>query len=239
MTTPLIALTTYPPNRDDRFELAADYIHAVRRAGGRVVLVPPGEPDPAGLLAGVDGLVLTGGGDVDPARYDHPGHASVDRVDADRDAGELAFAEAMLAGDLPTLAVCRGMQIVNVAAGGSLVVDIPTSVESCLEHRRPPHEPVPHRVDVDVGSLVADVMGAHRVEPMSWHHQSVDRLGDGFAVTGRASDGVVEVMQHRAHPWLAAVQWHPELTAATDPTQQRLFDGVVQAARDRRRRRRP
>ncbi|MDH3707618.1 MAG: gamma-glutamyl-gamma-aminobutyrate hydrolase family protein [Acidimicrobiia bacterium] len=239
MTTPLIALTTYPPNDGDRFELATAYIHAVRRAGGRVVLVPPGEPDPAGLLAEVDGVVLTGGGDVDPAHYDHPGHASVDRVDADRDALELAIAELVLGGDLPTLAVCRGLQIVNVAAGGTLVADIPSAVPDALEHRRPPHGPVPHTVDVDAAALVSELMGTTQVEPMSWHHQAVDRPGDGFRVVSRASDGVVEVIEHRSHPWLAAIQWHPELTADTDPTQQRLFDGVVEAARHTKRGRRP
>lgn len=236
MSAPLIALTTYPPGDGDRYELPVEYVQAVRRAGGRVLLVPPGEPDPAGLLDEVDGVVLTGGGDIDPARYGHPGHPTIDRVDAERDALELGVAEAVLAEGTPTLAICRGMQVVNVAAGGSLLADIPSSVPGGLAHRLEPHAPVPHPVVVDAVAFVAEVMGSARVEPMSWHHQAIDRPGDGFRVVSRAADGVVEVIEHCTHPWLAAVQWHPELTAAADPTQQSLFDGVVEAARQRRRR---
>ncbi|MGI9602536.1 MAG: gamma-glutamyl-gamma-aminobutyrate hydrolase family protein [Acidimicrobiales bacterium] len=232
MTPPLIALTTYPPNDNGRYELDAFYVDAVRRAGGRVVLIPPGEPDPAGLLDEVAGVVLSGGGDVDPARYGHPGHPEVFRVDQDRDRLEFALAECLLDSAIPTLAICRGMQVVNVAAGGSLhphIDDRPSDVV----HRLAPHGPVPHPVEVEPGSLVAEVMAASVVEPMSWHHQAVDRLGDGFDVVSRASDGVVEAIEHRTHPWLAAVQWHPEITAAADPTQQLLFDRLVEAARER------
>lgn len=227
---PLIGLTTYPPNDADRFELGAAYVAAVRRAGGRPLLIPPGDPDPAAVLDLIDGLVLTGGGDVDPARYGAGPHPSVDRVDAARDRLELALAEGTMARPIPTLAICRGMQIVNVAAGGSLIVDLDSCPDRTVEHRRVPREAVPHAVAVEPGALVARVMGTPTAAPMSLHHQAVDRPGVGFRVVGRAPDGVVEAIEHADHPWLAAVQWHPEMSAETDPTQQALFDGLIAAA---------
>ncbi len=233
MTPPLIVLVTYPPNDAGRYELDAEYVAAVRRAGGRPVLVPPGDPDPAGVLEIADGIVLTGGGDVDPARYGQGGHPKVFRVDTDRDRFELALAELVLESDTPTLAICRGMQVINVASGGTLHPHLEDVVGDEVAHRTLPHGPVPHPVAVESSALVARAMGARDVEPMSWHHQAVDRLGSGFRVVSRASDGVVEAIEHDSHPWLAAVQWHPEISAADDHTQQGLFDGLVGAVRDR------
>ena len=225
---PLVALTTYPPNEADRYELPAPYIAAVRQAGGRAVLVTPGEDDVADLLATVDALVLTGGGDIDPARYAGPAHRAIERVDTDRDTLELSLAEAVLATSVPTLAICRGMQVVNVAAGGSLHVHLPDVVGDRVAHRSDPPGPVPHVVVVDESSLVADLMQSESVAPMSWHHQAIAVVGDGFRVVATAPDGTIEAIEHESHPWLAAVQWHPEKLASD--TSERIFAAFVSAA---------
>lgn len=233
MSRPLIGLTTYPPNPGDRYELPRPYVDAVRRAGGEPVLIPPGALEPEALLDRLDGLLLAGGGDIDPARYGGPGHETVYALDPDRDEGELALAHLVLERGTPTLAICRGMQVVNVALGGSLHVHLPDVVDGTVVHRKEPElagmpGPTPHEIEVAPESLVARLMAADRVTPMSWHHQAVDRLGEGLRVAARAADGTVEALEHETHPWLAIVQWHPELTAAGDPTQQRLFDALVE-----------
>ena len=136
-------------------------------------------------------------------------------------------------------AICRGSQVLNVALGGSLHLHLPDVVDGSVVHRdeeaarQNQPAPVPHPVEVDADSLVATAMGATAVTPMSWHHQAIDRLGDGLRIVARAPDGTIEATQHESHPWLASVQWHPELTADADPTQQRLFDAFVEAARTR------
>lgn len=233
---PLIGLTTYPPNAGDRYELPRPYVDAVRRGGGEPVLVPPGLADPAGLLDRLDGLVLAGGGDIDPARYGGPPHDAVYSIHADRDESELALARLVIERGTPALAICRGMQILNVALGGSLHVHLPDVVDGTVVHRKDPElpqgmpEPTPHELEVEAGSLVGEIMGATRVTPMSWHHQAVERVGDGLRAVAHAPDGTIEALEHDTHPWLAIVQWHPELTAAGDQTQQRLFDALVQRA---------
>jgi putative glutamine amidotransferase len=227
---PLIAITTYPADTDDRVSLPAAYIEAVRRAGGRALLVPPGEPDPAGLLELADGLLLTGGGDIDPARWDGPTHETVYQTDPARDALECDLVHLAIERQVPTLAICRGTQVVNIALGGSLHVHLPDVVGESVLHRLPPREPVPHPVSVEEGCGLALLMGATDIEPMSWHHQAIDRLGDGLRVVATAPDGVIEAVELDGHPWLMAVQWHPELTAAADPTQAALFEAFVNAA---------
>lgn len=237
---PLIGITTYPPNAGNRFELPTEYVGAIRRAGGEAALIPPGIADPEGLLDRLDGLILAGGGDLDPDLYGGPGHETVYSLHAERDRDELGLVPVLLEREVPTLAICRGSQVLNVALGGSLLVHLPDILDGSILHRREPAElrgmpaPIPHEVTVEPGSLVAKVMEAERVTPMSWHHQAVDRLGDGLRVVARAPDGTVEATEHDSHPWLLSVQWHPELTAATDPTQQRLFDALVTQARTAR-----
>ena len=230
---PLIGITTYPPNPADRYELPTPYVDGVRRAGGEPVLLPPGITDPAGLLDRLDGLVLAGGGDIDPHLYGGDRHETVYALDPRRDETELALARLVIDRGAPTLAICRGAQVVNVALGGTLHVHLPEVVDGTVIHRKEPEAlrgmpgPTPHEITVEATSVLAGVMQAETVTPMSWHHQAVDRVGDGLRVVGRAADGTVEALEHDSHPWLAVVQWHPELTAAGDPTQQRLFDSLV------------
>ena len=227
-TPPLIGITTYGRDGDNKFALPAEYVDAVRRAGGMPLLVPPAEPHLDLLLAKLDGLILAGGGDLDPGSP----HETIYMVDPERDRSELAMARRVAADGKPTLGICRGAQVINVALGGSLIEHLPDVVGHDVVHRiLPPEEPAKHGVQVDAASRLAAILESDHVAPTSWHHQAMRRVADGLTVVAWASDGTVEAAELAGHPWLLAVQWHPEMTAAHDPTQQRLFDAFVAACR--------
>ena len=227
--TALVGITTYPPNATGRYELPTEYVAAVRRAGAIPVLIAPGEAEIDDLLARLDGVILAGGGDLDPQRWGGEPHPTIEFVDADRDDLELALAERVLDEGIPTLAICRGLQVVNTVLGGTLHPHLADAVESDVPHRAEPKWSHTHVIDAEAGSLVAEVMGAEQVEPACWHHQAIARPGAGLAITAWSPDGVIEAVELAGHPWMIAVQWHPEMTAADDQTQQRLFDGLVDA----------
>lgn len=227
----LIGLTTYGIANAPGFNIPAEYVLAIERAGGVPLLLPPaGTAALDGWLEIIQGLVLIGGGDIDPARYDAPPHATIYNLDGPRDACEFQLARRAIDMRLPTLAICRGMQVINVLLGGTLHRHLPEVVGETVPHRLPPRETVRHPVRVDAGTHVAEAMAATRVEIVSWHHQAVDRLGEGLKAIAWADDGVVEAMEMADNPNLLAVQWHPELSAAEDPAQQRLFDRLVALA---------
>jgi putative glutamine amidotransferase len=241
---PLIGITTYGRDKDDRFALPIEYVDAVRRAGGVPVLLPPGETSVEELIERLDAFVLSGGGDVDPARYGgDTAHPKVERIDAERDAFELALARAVVKRRVPALSICRGCQVMNVALGGTLHEHLPDAVGESIAHRPEAKESdkddaavrIRHAVAVEDGSRLADLMGTMRPSPVTWHHQAADRVAPALRVAARADDGTIEALELPEHPWLVAVQWHPEMSAAEDVEQQRIFDGLVAAARERRR----
>jgi putative glutamine amidotransferase len=232
-STPILGITTYAPREGlARFHLPVEYVEAVRRAGAMVWLIPPGEPHLPELVARLDGLVLSGGGDLDPAHYggatDHPELYGVHR---ERDATELALARAAFDRKLPTLGICRGCQVVNVAFGGSLIEHLPDEVGHELAHRgEGPGTSKLHEVDIARGSRLLSIVGRERPSTASSHHQALRRVAGGFTVSAHAPDGTIEAVERRDHPFYLAVQWHPEETAAEDPGQQRLFDALAAAA---------
>jgi putative glutamine amidotransferase len=205
------------------------YVDAVLRAGGQPVIVNDAR-DPKELLARVDALVLTGGPDVDPARYGETPHPSVYGVDSADDDFESAVAEAALVRSVPTLAICRGIQVLNVARGGSLHQHIPDD-PGVPRHGEPgvAGGARQHEVTLAADSLIAEVMDTTRVTASCHHHQAIAQLGDGLHVVGRAADGIIEALELDG-AFLLAVQWHPEDTAADDRAQQRLFDALVSRA---------
>lgn len=234
---PLIGITTYGRDKDGRFALPVEYVDAVRRAGGVPVLLPPGEARVEELIARLDGFVLSGGGDVDPAEYDGDvAEPTIERVDAERDTFELAIARAVVERGVPALSICRGCQVMNVALGGTLHEHLPDVVGETIAHRPPAasDERLRHAVELAPGSRLAALMGTMRSSPVTWHHQAPDRIATPLRVAARADDGTVEALELPEHPWLVAVQWHPELSAAEDAEQQRIFDGLVAAAGERR-----
>lgn len=199
-------------------------IEAVWRAGGEPASIHPADTDVAGRLARFDGVLLPGGGDLAPYRYGATDtHDSVYDVDDLQDAFDLEVARHALESGLPLLAICRGLQAVNVALGGTLEQDMGGPDRT--------HRHLRHPVTVRAGSRVARALGEEKADASCYHHQRVDRLGDGLTVTATAADGTVEGLElPGARGWFTAVQWHPEDTAHEDPVQQRLFDALVRAA---------
>lgn len=208
--------------RGAAFAAGRTYFHAVERAGGTPLLLPP---IPSlldrlpGLLERVDAVVLHGGGDVDPARYGEEQVAEqVYGIVPEHDEVELAVVRAALERDLPMLAICRGMQVLNVALGGSLVQHI-GSEDHWFAH---------HPVSLDAGSRIAKAMQAESAARChSVHHQSIARLGDGLTLVAEADDGMPEAIEADVARWVVAVQWHPEDTADIDAQQQSLFDELL------------
>ncbi len=225
----LIGVTTYGRDEVDSFSLPAAYVDAVQRAGGTAILLTPAAEYGSAVLERLDGLVLTGGGDLDPVHYGGACHPTIYMVDAERDGCELQLARRAVATGLPTLCICRGLQVLNAALGGTLVPHLPEVVGRRIAHRVPPRRPSWHEVETRPGSRLARVLGGERTVPASWHHQAVDRVAPGLEAVAHAPDGTVEGLEMPDHPWLLAVQWHPEITADQDPAQQALFDALVRA----------
>src|ERR671923_1155904 len=189
------------------------YTAAVQRAGGLPVLLPPDDDaaeDPDELLDRLDALILAGGNDVDPASYGARPHPEVGSTVPERDRFELALAHRALERELPLLAICRGMQMLNVACGGTLVQHVP-DVVGHEEHRHTPGQFADHDVGLEAGSLAARAAGADRLAVKSHHHQGVDELGEGLEVTAWSiGDGLAEAGEGRQQPFTLGVLWHPE-----------------------------
>ena len=217
-----------------------DYLESVRRAGGEPVEVLVGGEAPEQILARVDGLVLTGGGDVDPKLYGEARHDTFQAAETGRDDFEIALARAAVVKGIPLLAICRGMQVLNVAMGGTLFQDIPSQVTGALEHSVPqPRAGSAHEVWVAKGSQLSTLLADHMEDGEtchvnSRHHQSVKDAAQGFDVTATSPDGVVEAMEKPDAPFCVAVQWHPENFWRTGEFRE-LFEGLVKAANGRKR----
>ncbi len=233
MRRPIIGITTYGRDEDGRFRLPDVYVDAVRRAGGIAVMIPPGDDPWDELFELIDGLIFAGGGDVEPTLYGGHLHEAIYGVDSERDRSELALARRVATSELPTLGICRGHQLVNVALGGTLHEHLPDVVGDAVVHRLPPREPSEHAITVDAKSRLAGILGESNFAASSWHHQAIREPAQGLVAVARAPDGTIEGCELKTHPWLFTVQWHPELTAHASATQQRLFDALVDACRQR------
>lgn len=240
MSKPVIGITTggrsegYIASRhyDEFYSVPAPYVDAVRRAGGSPLLIPPGENDWARLLPLLAGVIVTGGTDIDPAEYGGDRrNPHLLPADAERDDSELGLVRRLLdERETPLLCICRGLQVLNVAAGGTLHEHIP-DIRADDIHRDEAGLWAMQEVQVERDSLLAAVMGLTALRTSSGHHQAVKHVAPGLRVTAAAADGIIEALEQPGHPWLIAVQWHPEVTAARDPSQQALFDALVEKAR--------
>ncbi len=213
------------------------YIEAVARAGGIPVLIPVGYPLErlAELRARLDGLLMSGGGDIDPALFGGQPHPSVNGIDAGRDSLEIPLTRMAVETGWPFLAICRGVQVMNVALGGTLYTDILAQLPGALKHGLwgvYPRDYLSHEVALQAGSRLADIFGEERIGVNSFHHQGVERVAPGLAVTASAPDGLVEGLELREHPFAVGVQWHPECIPQAE-NMQRLFRAFVQAAEDK------
>jgi putative glutamine amidotransferase len=228
MSKPLIGITTYVEPASwghwDDIEAALvpyEYVRAVERAGGRAILVPPDEDGIGEVLDTLDGLVFSGGNDMAPQTYGAPEDPATNGTNPARDRGEVALLTAALERDLPVLAICRGVEVLNVVRGGDLVQHLPDIVGH-EEHRAVVGEFSEHMVRVDPSSRIEEVRGAVK----SHHHQGLGRIGEGLREVAWAEDGVVEAVEDTEKPFVVGVLWHPE--AGED---QRLFEQLVEAAR--------
>jgi putative glutamine amidotransferase len=214
-----------------------DYVTAVEKSGGTARVLEVSE-SPRALVAELDGVLLTGGGDVDPAFYGEPRHPEVYDAEPGRDEFEIDLARRAMDADLPMLAICRGTQVLNVAAGGTLVQDIPSTLTTELSHSIDvPKDCVAHDIRIAAGSRLHEALGsavdaacACRVN--SRHHQSVARLGNSLLATATAPDGVIEAIESPEARFCLGVQWHPENFWRTGEFRP-LFDAFVGAARER------
>jgi putative glutamine amidotransferase len=244
---PLIAVVAYHLAGDrvarwpeGGYGVPAPYLDALRRAGTRTAIVAPGEAGmPEDILDPFDGLLVVGGGDVDPARYGGGSNEHLYGIEPDRDDFEITLLQAADRLAMPTLCICRGMQVMNVAFGGTLHPHLPDR-PNLIEHGVPiGGTQTMHDVTPEPGSRLSAVTKASVLSCSSHHHQGVDRLGDGLDLTGRSPDGLIESIERttpdpdeRGSTWMLGVQWHPEETADRDPAQQALFDGLVRLARE-------
>ncbi len=239
MARPLVGITTYVTRAAfgawdlDAALVPYDYVVAVERAGGRALLVPPAMDGIEETLAALDGLIFSGGSDLDPELYGQEAHPETDGIVAERDSAELALLQAALAQDLPVLAICRGSQVLNIALGGDLDQHLPDTVGD-RTHKQVPGTFAEHPVDVVAGERLYPVLG-ERVTVKSHHHQGFGRLGDGLRVAAFADDGTVEAIWNPGSRFAVGVLWHPE--AGEDA---RLFaELVAQAAAYRSQRSKP
>jgi putative glutamine amidotransferase len=229
MTRPLVGITTYLV--DARFGdwvlesalVPTDYVRAVERAGARPLLVPPSRAGISETLEALDGLVFSGGPDIDPELYGHEVHPETTDVVRARDDAELALLEAALARDLPVLAICRGSQLLNVAHGGDLVQHLP-EVVGHEQHRRATGVFSDHEVAIEEGTTLRTLVG-ERVSVKSHHHQGLGRLGSGLRIAAHAEDGSPEALEAPARRFALGVLWHPE---ASDDL--RLFEALAEEA---------
>ena len=215
-----------------RVRLTAAYVTALESAGLIPLIVPPLSRASAAavILDSVSGLVLTGGEDVDPARYGEKRHEKIRSINAARDATEIALIEEAKARGKPILAICRGIQILNVALGGTLVQDIPSQLDTKIAHDEDsPRNSRSHDISIEPGSLIAKAVGTEHCTVNSFHHQSVKRVADGMRVTARSPDGVIEGLESTDDWWVIAVQWHPEeMTDSPEPWDRGLFKAFAQ-----------
>ncbi|MBM4043027.1 MAG: gamma-glutamyl-gamma-aminobutyrate hydrolase family protein [Planctomycetes bacterium] len=207
-----------------------NYAASVLDAGGLPLLFPPVEESSvADLLDIVDGLVLTGGRDYDPAVYGEPRHPATELLDPRRAAFDVALARAALARGLPILGICGGAQLVNIALGGTLIQHVPDAFGTAINHTWGAGAEPFHEVDIEADSRLAAIIGAGRLRVNSSHHQAVGRLGNGLRIVARAPDGVVEAIEGTGNCFLLGVQWHPERMPSR-PDQMALFSALVRAA---------
>jgi putative glutamine amidotransferase len=243
MSRPVIGITASIDQRSPAFgetySLTRKYAEGVLQAGGVPLIVPHNldEDSLRAVLDRLDGVLLSGGGDVDPVLFSEDAHPATHEIESDRDRLELTLARWVVESDVPLLAICRGIQVLNVALGGSLVQDIPSQVPAALQHsfdrKTTPRNYLAHPVKIDPGSQLARIMQLDVAQTNSWHHQSIKQAADGLQVTAVASDGVVEAVEVPGRRFAIGVQWHPEWLFEEQAEHRRLFEELVRVSTDR------
>ena len=233
MTKPIIGIGSdihSPKGERERSFVYLTYVEAVRRAGAIPLLVPPQPENADQLMRMLDGVLLAGGDDCDPSVYGEEKHPDVDPMDPRRQANDLALAEAAREHGVPTLGICLGVQVMNVAAGGSLIQDIDSQHDTEITHASKPENRVRHDVIIEKGTQLASILPADELNVNSSHHQAIRRVGGGLRVTALAPDGIVEGLEDPRHPFYLGVQWHPE-DMTGEESAVTLFSAFIEAAK--------
>lgn len=232
---PLIGITSGRRTTERGVEILyaiPSYVQAVAMAGGLPVIIPITAASLRTLYTTLDGIVLSGGGDVLPARYGAEPIPQIYGTDDLRDTTEIALVRWAAADDKPLLAICRGHQVLNVALGGTLYRHIPGDIETVIQHDNPlptHRAQMIHDIRAEPNSLLAKALGTTESQVNSMHHQAVDRLGEGLRIVAHAPDGVIEGIEHPDRRFVLGVQWHPE-EIQSSPPMRRLFQHFVQTA---------
>ncbi|HYI10466.1 MAG TPA: gamma-glutamyl-gamma-aminobutyrate hydrolase family protein [Thermoanaerobaculia bacterium] len=215
----------------DRAWAYTTYVESLRRAGAIPVVIPPQPENAAEIAETLDGILLAGGDDCDPALYGEDRHSSVTSVLGERrTTNDLSLAKVARERGIPTLGICLGMQMMNVAGGGSLVQDIDSQVTTNIQHASIPEDRARHEVMVEQGTRLAGIVPAVELNVNSSHHQAIGRVAEGLRVTAHAPDGIVEGLEDPRHPFYVGVQWHPE-DMTGEGSAGALFGAFIEAAR--------
>jgi len=237
---PLIGIPCHTNKRSpqhlSRFCVRQAYCHVLHEAGGAPILIPLLQDDEAllDIYKRLDGLLLAGGGDISPQHFGQSRAAQLTSVDPPRDRVELLLSRRAVHDDMPLLAICRGLQLLNVALGGTLYQDIPTQIPHALRHNFYPDYPrdyLGHDVLLKPDTLLADVVGAERLAVNSFHHQAAKDVPPALTVAATAPDGVIEAVEAHDKRFILGVQWHPEDLAKTKPQMRSLFEAFIAEAR--------
>ncbi len=227
---PIIGLTMH--NGQGTLEINEVYIRSVRQAGGIPLCIPfESQKEIESVMDLIDGLLLIGGHDMDPSFYNEEPHPKIRSFTKDRDASDLNMYQAAFQRGMPILGICRGMQVMNVASGGTIIQDIESQVNQPIAHSQTSkRSETTHFVELSDGKLL-DIVGQERIQVNSFHHQAIANLGEGFLVGARSSDGLIEAIEHMTHPYCISVQWHPEELAITgDEYAKKIFKSFINAA---------
>ncbi|HUJ14906.1 MAG TPA: gamma-glutamyl-gamma-aminobutyrate hydrolase family protein [Thermoanaerobaculia bacterium] len=233
MTKPIIGIGSdvlrQKGERDRAFAFAT-YVEALRSAGAIPVIIPPQPENAEQIVEALDGILLAGGDDCDPQVYGEERHPTVEPMDPRRQNNDIALARAARRRGIPTLGICLGVQMMNVAAGGTLIQDIDSELRTDIEHASEPSDRHRHPVLVEEATHLAKIVGEQELTVNSSHHQAIRHVGDGLCVTALAPDGIIEGLEDPSLPFYVGVQWHPE-DMATEASAEKLFGAFVDAAR--------
>jgi len=233
MVRPFIGITAAHNTEHDYYYCRNTYIGGVRQAGGVPVLLPllTDQEELRSCAGKIDALLLSGGGDVRPSLFGEQPHWKLGEVDPERDDFEIGILRLMVDLGKPVLGICRGIQVINVALGGTLYQDLASQQPQSLQHRQEaPRQYPTHSVTVRQDSRLSDILGVTTLQVNSIHHQAIRDVASGLQVTARASDGVIEGVEAPGDPWLLGVQWHPEGMWKQDQAAASLFRALVTAA---------
>jgi putative glutamine amidotransferase len=234
MTKPVIGITSWFDPEEEKYWSKRYYARAIWKTGGIPFFLPHIKEmtnDLEELIGSMDGLLLSGGTDLDPNSFGQEPKFDLNEIDPIRDRLELGLARLALEDEFPVLAICRGIQVLNVAAGGNLYQDLDNQRENAINHHQdaPRWHPT-HEVRIDRGSTLYEVVGKEKIRVNSLHHQNVRQVGRGFEVTARSSDGLIEAVEHREAGFQLGVQWHPEAMVDNDENSFRIFSRFIEAS---------